>query len=84
MTRLGWTLTKFNRKLDNVCQKLARHGVRGLHGSADRLVGYGINHQLVPGRDVNDLDENALVGVSNGGMEVLGGDHSRHSSLATC
>lgn len=35
--RLGWTLTKFNRKLDNVCQKLSRHGVRGLHGSAERL-----------------------------------------------
>lgn len=36
-TRLGWTLTKFNRKLDNVCQKLQRLGVRGLHGGPDRL-----------------------------------------------
>jgi hypothetical protein len=35
--RLGWTLTKFNRKLDNVCEKLARHGVRGLHGTSRRL-----------------------------------------------
>jgi hypothetical protein len=35
--RLGWTLTRFNRKLDNVCQKLARNGVRGLHGGPDRL-----------------------------------------------
>ena len=35
--RLGWTTTKFNRKLDNVCEKLARHGVRGLHGDASRL-----------------------------------------------
>jgi len=35
--RLGWTLTKFNRKLDNVCQKVARGGVRGLHGNPDRL-----------------------------------------------
>ena len=35
--RLGWTITKFNRKLDNVCQKLAKLGVRGLHGDADRL-----------------------------------------------
>jgi hypothetical protein len=35
--RLGWTLTKFNRKLDNVCQKLERIGVRGLHGGPDRL-----------------------------------------------
>lgn len=35
--RLGWTLTKFNRKLDNVCQKLKKAGVRGLHGEPDRL-----------------------------------------------
>ncbi|HUG00131.1 MAG TPA: hypothetical protein VMM60_18545 [Ilumatobacter sp.] len=35
--RLGWTITKFNRKLDNVCSKLAANGVRGLHGDAARL-----------------------------------------------
>jgi hypothetical protein len=35
--RLGWTMTKFNRKLDNVCQKLAAQGVRGLHGDPGRL-----------------------------------------------
>lgn len=35
--RLGWTTTKFNRKLDNVCQKLAGQGVRGLHGEPGRL-----------------------------------------------
>ena len=35
--RLGWALTRFNRKLDNVCQKLTAAGVRGLHGSSDRL-----------------------------------------------
>ena len=35
--RLGWTTTKFNRKLDNVCQKLAAQGVRGLHGEPGRL-----------------------------------------------
>jgi hypothetical protein len=35
--RLGWTMTKFNRKLDNVCEKLTRAGVRGLHGGPDRL-----------------------------------------------
>jgi len=35
--RLGWTVTKFNRKLDNVCDKFTRHGVRGLHGDATRL-----------------------------------------------
>lgn len=35
--RLGWTATKFNRKLDNVCEKLTRSGVRGLHGGPGRL-----------------------------------------------
>lgn len=35
--RLGWTVTKFNRKLDYVCQKLERMGVRGLHGGPNRL-----------------------------------------------
>ena len=35
--RLGWTPTKFNRKLDNVCEKLAKLGVRGLHGDPSRL-----------------------------------------------
>ena len=35
--RLGWTITKFNRKLDQVCQKLERMGVRGLHGGPERL-----------------------------------------------
>ncbi len=35
--RLGWTTNKFNRKLDNVCQKLAAQGVRGLHGEPGRL-----------------------------------------------
>lgn len=35
--RLGWAITRFNRKLDNVCQKLSRLGVRGLHGGPDRL-----------------------------------------------
>jgi hypothetical protein len=35
--RLGWTTTRFNRKLDNVCQKLAAQGVRGLHGAPGRL-----------------------------------------------
>lgn len=32
--RLGWTQTRFNRKLDNVCDKLDKLGVRGLRGSA--------------------------------------------------
>lgn len=35
--RIGWTVTRFNRKLDNVCQKLADAGTRGLHGGIGRL-----------------------------------------------
>jgi hypothetical protein len=35
--RLGWTVTKFNRKLDYLCQKLEAMGVRGLHGGPKRL-----------------------------------------------
>jgi hypothetical protein len=35
--RLGWTLTRVNRKLDNVCQKLAAEGIRGLHGGPGQL-----------------------------------------------
>jgi hypothetical protein len=35
--RLGWTQTQFNRKLDNVCERLTKHGVRGLHGDQSRL-----------------------------------------------
>ena len=44
--RLGWPLTKFNRKLDHVCQKLGRAGVAGLHGCADQLAS-GRRAQLV-------------------------------------
>ena len=35
--RLGWTITKFNRKLDWLCQKFAAAGVAGLVGSEDLL-----------------------------------------------
>jgi len=35
--RLGWPVTKFNRKLDYLCSKLADTGVRGLHGGPGRL-----------------------------------------------
>jgi len=67
--RLGWTITKFNRKLDNVCDKITRNGVRGLHGSADRLaanrkarlVEYAVAAQLVGSADLELLD--AAVGL---------------------
>jgi hypothetical protein len=59
--RLGWTITKFNRKLDNVCQKLDRMGVRGLHGGPERLasdrkarlIEYALATRIV---DIDDLD----------------------------
>ncbi|QGG42541.1 hypothetical protein [Aeromicrobium yanjiei] len=35
--RLGVPITTFNRKLDNVCERLARNGVKGLYGGAGRL-----------------------------------------------
>jgi hypothetical protein len=35
--RFGWPMTKFNRKLDNVCMKFHRKGVGGLVGTADRM-----------------------------------------------
>lgn len=68
-TRLGWPITKFNRKLDNVCQKLARLGVRGLLGKVGdpasnrraRLVEYSLGTELVT---VDDL--HLVVGDSEG------------------
>jgi len=35
--RLGWTITKYNRKLDHLCQKFAKAGVSGLVGDAGKL-----------------------------------------------
>lgn len=70
--RLGWTTTKFNRKLDNVCQKLAAQGVRGLHGEPGRLassrrarlVEYALAVRLVT-RDDLDLISAASLGFEN-------------------
>ena len=36
-SRLGWTVKRFNRKLDNVCQKFDAAGVRGLKASTGGL-----------------------------------------------
>ena len=62
--RLGWTLTRFNRKLDNVCQKLADAGTRGLHGGVGklatnrkaRLVEHALSTKLVTEGDLALLD----------------------------
>lgn len=63
-SRLGWTLTRFNRKLDNVCQKLTRAGVQGLHGGPEslavnrraRLVEYALATRLVDKADLGLLE----------------------------
>src|SRR5699024_7823625 len=65
--RLGWTITRFNRKLDNVCDKLSRHGVRGLRGGQQRLavnrrarlVEHAVASRLVVAGDVELLETNA-------------------------
>lgn len=63
--RLGWPVTKFNRKLDSVCQKLERMGVRGLHGGPSqlasnrkaRLVEYALAARLAQEEDLVLLEE---------------------------
>lgn len=63
--RLGWSPTKFNRKLDNVCEKLAAAGVRGLHGGPGRLasnrrarlIEYALATRLVTADDLGLLDQ---------------------------
>ncbi|UUT36631.1 FHA domain-containing protein [Microbacterium elymi] len=65
--RLGWTLTRFNRKLDNVCDKLDRIGVPGMRGGARsyatnrrvRLVEHAIAARLVTREDLPLLDAEA-------------------------
>ena len=62
--RLGWTITRFNRKLDNVCQKLADAGTRGLHGGVgklatnrkSRLVEHALSTKLVTEDDLALID----------------------------
>lgn len=63
--RLGWALTKFNRKLDNVCDKLDRMGVSGMRGGPGalatnrrvRLVEYAVSSRMVTAADLPLLDE---------------------------
>lgn len=62
--RLGWSVTRFNRKLDNVCDKFDRLGVRGLRGGVRsyatnrriRLVEYAIAARIVTRADLVLLD----------------------------
>ena len=62
--RLGWSMTTFNRKLDNVCDKLDKMGVAGLRGGKGklatnrraRLVEYAVATHLVGVDDIGLLD----------------------------
>jgi hypothetical protein len=61
---LGWTITKYNRKLDGLCVKFATHGVSGLRGSSDalardrrlRLVDHSVHAGVVTAEDLELLD----------------------------
>ncbi|MDQ3178720.1 MAG: hypothetical protein M3Q72_14450 [Actinomycetota bacterium] len=61
---LGWTITKFNRKLDGLCRKYAAAGVKGLHGSSGELAkdrrGRLVEH-VIHSRVISDEDL-ALLG----------------------
>jgi hypothetical protein len=58
--RLGWSITKFNRKLDYLCTRLTRSGVRGLQGERGgeatnrrwHLVEHAVATQLVSAADL--------------------------------
>lgn len=62
--RLGWPMTTFNRKLDNVCDKLDKLGIVGLRGGAGklatsrraRLVEYAVASHLVGIEDLPLLE----------------------------
>lgn len=72
--RLGWPQTTFNRKLDNVCEKLDRSGVAGLRGgigasAANRrvtLVEYAVSTLLVTATDLPMLDAEAAANRRKG------------------
>ena len=61
--RLGWSVRRFNRTLDEVCLRLTEAGVKGLHGGPDslatnrraRLVEYAVWSRLVSADDLRSL-----------------------------
>ncbi|SPT52954.1 Uncharacterised protein [Actinomyces bovis] len=71
--RLGWSLTRFNRKLDNVCDKLDRVGIKGLRGGPQAhasfrrvaLVDYALAARLVTAEDLPLLDASAAASKEN-------------------
>lgn len=63
--RLGWSMTTFNRKLDNVCDKFSQAGVKGLRGGPGqlatnrraRLVEYAVAARIVRAEHLPMLDQ---------------------------
>jgi hypothetical protein len=61
--RLGWTITKYNRKLDYLCRRLSELGVEGLQGGPGTLasgrrqilVHHLVGHGLVTASDLERL-----------------------------
>lgn len=61
--RLGWTIPKFNRKLDYLCKRLAEQGVTGLQGGSgklasarrQRLVQHVVSRGMVTVEDLEQL-----------------------------
>lgn len=62
--RLGWKITKYNRKLDHICEHLSAAGVRGLTAGSgvvasdrrQRLVRYAMGSGLISEVDLALLD----------------------------
>ncbi len=62
--RIGWTTTSYNHELDDVCDELTRHGVRGLQDDSGRhasnrkarLVEYVLTSRIVTKDDLPLLD----------------------------
>lgn len=65
--RVGWSITKFNRKLDNVCDKLDQLGVSGMRAGGGKLasnrraklVEYAISSRIVTRDDLPLIDAEA-------------------------
>lgn len=67
--RIGWPLKRFERKIDNICDKLDRLGVDGLRGGVtghassrrSRLVEWAVSTGLVGTEDLKILTNLALI-----------------------
>lgn len=63
--RLGWSVSKYNRKLDHLCVKFTKVGIAGLQGNSGstaadrrrRLLDHVLSVQLVAGDDLALLDD---------------------------